>query len=191
MRDRLTRESVVEATREMIIRSGLEALSLRKVAAELGVTAPALYAHFKGKLDLLQAVAEVEFQRLIRAFSEARREDPIDTIRAQSFAYVNYARENPQLFQAMFLFRPELTAEPRGDELPLATTAFNAGLEPVVAAIEAGILKDRDPLLIGLTIWTAAHGVATVILHGPDLGRAAEDALTSSVIDSVIEGLSA
>ena len=62
----LTRESVIEAARRSIVADGLEAVSLRKLAASLGVTAPALYAYVDDKRDLLRAVAEREFQRLAR-----------------------------------------------------------------------------------------------------------------------------
>ena len=54
----LHREAIVAAARELIVADGLEALSLRRLAARLGVTAPALYAHVRDKQDLLRAVAE-------------------------------------------------------------------------------------------------------------------------------------
>ena len=55
----LQRETIVEAARDLIITDGLEALSLRRLAGQLGVTAPALYAHVRDKQDLLRALAEV------------------------------------------------------------------------------------------------------------------------------------
>ena len=54
----LHREAIIAAARELIVADGLEALSLRRLAARLGVTAPALYAHVRDKQDLLRAVAQ-------------------------------------------------------------------------------------------------------------------------------------
>ncbi|MCC7075894.1 MAG: TetR/AcrR family transcriptional regulator [Acidimicrobiia bacterium] len=189
MRPPLTRESIVAATRDLIVENGLEELSLRKVAARLDVTAPALYAHFSGKADLLRAVAEEAFEDLIDIFTDVAGADPVETIRARSLAYVDFARSNPRLFRTMFLFQPELSAAPRGNELPLATMAFNMGLESVQEAMKEGALRDGEPLLTALTIWTATHGVATVFLQGPHLGPDAENALATSVIDAVLAGL--
>lgn len=182
---------MLEATRDLLVAEGLRAVSLRKVAGSLGVTAPALYAHFASKQDLLQAIAEDEFRKLIAQFQSVDPSTPpVEHIRRQCWTYVDYARENPKLFSTMFLFRPELTSEPRGDELPLATEAFTMAAEPVRRAIESGEFKKSDPIVTSLVLWTATHGVATVLLAGPDLGRAAEDALANAVIETVIAGLS-
>lgn len=54
----LDRETVVRTALRLIDESGLEALTLRKLASELGVQAPALYWHFRNKRELLDAVAE-------------------------------------------------------------------------------------------------------------------------------------
>ena len=56
-------------------------------------------------------------------------------------------------------------------------------------AIAAGLLRTDDPLMVGLTIWAAVHGVATVLLARPQLGADYESALVDSVIDAVVDGL--
>jgi TetR/AcrR family tetracycline transcriptional repressor len=58
-RDPLDRERVVRAAIELLDRVGLDGLTLRTLAAELGVRAPALYWHFKNKDELLQQMAEM------------------------------------------------------------------------------------------------------------------------------------
>jgi hypothetical protein len=42
---------------------------------------------------------------------------------------------------------------------------------------------------VGLTLWAAVHGVATVLAAGPNLGEDYERALVDSVVDSVVQGL--
>lgn len=185
----LSRDSVLSAAREMIRAGGLESLSLRRLATNLGVTAPALYAHIGSKQDLLQGVAEAEFAEMLRRFRDVTDPDPIERIRGLALAYLDYARENPLLFRTMFLFRPELTAEPHGDDLPIATEAFRFAAAPVEEAIEAGVILRADPLLTALTLWTAIHGLATVILAGPDFGSGTEDVLVDSVLDTMLAGL--
>ncbi|GAA3393701.1 TetR/AcrR family transcriptional regulator C-terminal domain-containing protein [Cryptosporangium minutisporangium] len=53
----LDRETLVRTALRLIDEGGLESLTLRKLAAELGVQAPALYWHFRNKRELLDAVA--------------------------------------------------------------------------------------------------------------------------------------
>jgi TetR/AcrR family tetracycline transcriptional repressor len=57
-RTRLTRTAVVDQALALADRSGLEALTIRKLATELGVTPMALYWHFHGKDELLDGLAE-------------------------------------------------------------------------------------------------------------------------------------
>src|SRR5690606_29339456 len=115
----------------MIADGGLEALSLRRLASRLGVTAPALYAHVADKRDLLAAIAEGQFDELVARMDAAADLPPLERIRAHCRAYVQHARENPELFGVMFLFSPDLgpaggAGLPEGAELPAATKAFAA-----------------------------------------------------------------
>jgi TetR/AcrR family transcriptional regulator, tetracycline repressor protein len=57
-RTRLTRAAVVDRALELADKSGLDALTIRKLATELGVTPMALYWHFRGKEELLDGLAE-------------------------------------------------------------------------------------------------------------------------------------
>jgi AcrR family transcriptional regulator len=55
---RLTREAVVDRALALADKSGLESLTIRKLATELGVTPMALYWHFRGKEELLEGLAD-------------------------------------------------------------------------------------------------------------------------------------
>jgi AcrR family transcriptional regulator len=57
-RTQLTRERVVSAAIELADRDGIESLSMRKLAQELGVEAMSLYTHVRNKDDLLNSLAE-------------------------------------------------------------------------------------------------------------------------------------
>ncbi len=187
----LQRETIVAAARELVSTKGLEALSLRRLAATLGVTAPALYAHVTDKNDLLRAIAEVEFDELVSRFEAVHVDDPVALIRAHGRAYLDYARENPALFHVMFLFPPDLgngAAERTGIELPAATRVFTMAAQAVTDAIDSGALVSDNPLLAVLAIWASVHGVAQVLLLGFALTRESEDALMTEVTDRLLAG---
>jgi AcrR family transcriptional regulator len=186
----LTREAIVEAARRQVMEVGAHAVSLRRVAADLGVTAPALYAHVTGKREMLRLVAEDGVRRLLERFAAVDETDPVERIRQLSRAYVTHAVEEPELFRVMFLFPPDLTiGGSTGAELPLATQAFQVALHPIGQAIADGTFADADPLLASLTLWTATHGLADVLLLGFDFDDATRELLTTNVLDTVISGL--
>jgi AcrR family transcriptional regulator len=191
-RETLTRDAVAAAARALIVDDGLEAVSLRRVAGALGVTAPALYAYVTDKRDLLRGVAELELVRLMGRFEPIDDPDPQQRIRRFSRAYIDYALENRELFKTIFLFPPDLDiGAPTGQELPMATMAFGMPLRAITDAIESGAFKPADPVMAGLTLWAATHGVAAVLLLGFEFDEAGREALITNVIDTVIAGLSA
>lgn len=92
----IDRELVIIAARQLIEDDGLEKLSLRKLADELGVKAPSLYRYFKNKTAILRAVNEDTSQRLAQALQEAI--DPEEALQAQlitlAHAYRKFAHDN-------------------------------------------------------------------------------------------------
>ena len=180
---------ILAVARELLVVDGIDGVSFRRIASRLGVTAPALYGYVDGKADLLRALAEHEFSQLLERFAEVDDPDPVVRIRGHSRAYVQYAREHPALFAVMFVFRPDWVAG-AADELPLATEVFGVGLAAIDEAIAAGAIHG-EPFMVALTMWSAMHGVATVLLANPGLGEETETALVDHVIDTVLTGLAA
>lgn len=188
-RDTLSRESIVRATRVMLRTTELDDLSLRKLAATLGVTAPALYAHVEDKEDLLRAVAESGFADLVARFDGIDGDDPVERLRGYGRAYVAQALADPEVFRVMFLYRPGALDVPGVDnELAAATDAFTRPGEALAAAIDAGrIHPDWDPVRASLVLWTTGHGVASVLLLGAHDGEVLVPAGMEGLVDDVLE----
>ncbi|MBW3614870.1 MAG: TetR/AcrR family transcriptional regulator [Actinobacteria bacterium] len=189
MRQALNREAIAAAARDILVREGLHAVSLRRVASTLGVTAPALYAHVIDKRDLLQGIVEQEINGLVQRFEEVQSQDPIEHLRGMCRAYVDYGLQNPDLFRAMFLFRPELTAEPRADKPALGEKIHAAFVDRVRRAQQHQLIEDGDPELAALTIWTTAHGVVTTLLSGPPLHIELRNRLADTAVNAALTGL--
>jgi AcrR family transcriptional regulator len=83
-----------------------EALSLRAIAAEMGLTAPALYRYVDSYHELLMLVARGIFEDVISAMASARdrydEEDPAAQILASSVAFRRWALWNPEEFGLIF-----------------------------------------------------------------------------------------
>jgi AcrR family transcriptional regulator len=180
----LSRVRIVAAARDLVEREGLDRLSLRKLAASLGVTAPALYDHVASRDEVLRAVAEEGYHELARAY---RCELPtaIERVRERALTYVRFAEEHPELFRLMFMYRPGAVAIEVDNELGAATEVFEAGLGDIGRAVEDGDLVARPPVQLGLILWVAMHGVATVSIIAPPLGASVAD----DVVDAMLAGL--
>lgn len=182
----LTRSRIVDEARRIVEREGHEQLSLRGLASALDVTAPALYDHVTSKDDVLQAVAAQGYDALAASYDDVRGERAIDRVRERALAYVAFARDHGELFRLMFMFRPQAVAIEVDNELSAATSVFESAVDDVGKAIADGDIVDRDPNQIGLTLWAAMHGVATVAIIAPPVAAA----VAADVIDALLAGLS-
>lgn len=180
----LSRQRIVTAALTGVEARGYTELSLRSLARDLGVTAPAIYDHFDGKADVLQTVAAEGYRAMDAAFvvDGARA---IDRCRQRALAYVAFAQDRPELFRVMFLYRPAAVAMDSDNELPAANDTFETGLADIALAIVDGDLVERDPVQINFTLWAAIHGVATIGLMAPALA----DLVVDDVVDAMFRGL--
>ena len=194
----LRREAIVDEARALISSDGLDALTLRRLGDRFSVSAPALYAHFRDKEDLLRAVAERQFDDLMARYREIDAASdparPLDRVRAQCRNYVRMSQHDPELFRVMFLFPPDLggiLAVPEGIELPAATQAFQMAVGAIEDAIAAGHLEAEDPLAVAMTVWAGIHGVASILLLGLGMTPDAEDAMVAEVTGRILRGYGA
>lgn len=180
----LTRADIVRRARTMVQEQGSGRVSFRSVARAMGVTAPALYAHVEDFDELLAAVAADEFQRLTDAFAAVDDDDPIDRMRALGHAYVQHALAEPNLHRLMFRYPPAVPdAKVPVPTFEPATELFRVAMQPVQDALAAGRLKPVDPFLAALSLWSAAHGVAEVLL----MGFAFPDEMANDLVDAAID----
>jgi AcrR family transcriptional regulator len=169
------RAALLAAGATVLERAGaVDAVSLRAVAREAGVTAPAVYGHFPDLDALLDAVLDEGFLALRSATraAAAGHEDPVDRLLAGCAAYVEEGLAAPARYRGMFGSR----------RLPHADQAFAVLVAGVEACVAAGRSASRDPRADARLVWMLLHGVVT--LRAADPGRpwpAPEDQLRDGV----------
>lgn len=160
------RAALVEAAVGLVTRAGVEGLTLRGVARLAGVSSAAPYRHFADKRALLAAVAEEGFRRLASALHAAGgADDTLGRFRARGRAYVIFATSHPSHFRVMF--GRELADRSGYPGLQdAARAAFDALVEGMSEAQRVRVVAEGDPRELGLTAWSAMHGLATLLLDG-------------------------
>jgi AcrR family transcriptional regulator len=141
----LRREQITRAAWGLAESEGWSAVTMRRLAGELGATQPVLYSAFAGRQALVDAVALSGFSAIAAAL-EAADPSPIARMRA----YLDFAAEHPAIYDAMFSMPSGLRF---GDEAhePL-TRAFSAIHDAFPGADEAQ----------AEVAWSTLHGLATL-----------------------------
>ena len=182
----MNRDEIIERALTIVEADGADELSMRGLARDLGVSAPALYEHIESRDDLLRAIAQHGYGELGARWEEIDG-TATEWLLATGRAYVAFAVDHPALFTLMHRFSPGAILGDPGIEHPAATALFDEGLNHVRAAIEAGELRPDDPLDIAFALWAAAHGVATVSIMIPGTDDATD--LADRVIGGLLAGL--
>jgi len=104
----LTAQKIATAARRLLDREGAEAVTTRRVAEAVGITPMAVYRHYPDRAGFLNALANDCFEELARRLATKRFSVDIERrLTKMADIYLEHARENPRLFELMFLKRRE------------------------------------------------------------------------------------
>ncbi|MEV5942475.1 TetR/AcrR family transcriptional regulator [Streptomyces sp. NPDC051994] len=159
-RERAVREHLIVATaRELAEQQGWDAVTTRRLAERIEYSQPVLYTHFRGKREIIGAVAlqgATEMAAAVRA-ATATADGPRERVTALARAYLDFAARNPAVYDAIFqldgglAYAQEDTPEPLKD-------AFAALLECLAEVAGGGV----NPGLFTEVFWASLHGVVTL-----------------------------
>ena len=163
------RRALLDEALVVIGEKGVEGLSLREVAARVGVSHAAPYHHFADKTALVHALAHEGMALMderMAAAEDAAGEDPQARLLGIGMAYVQFAVEHPDYYAAFNA--PELTAGGEQIEQPPEQQGDMWGrlMSAVVACQQAGCLPQGDPVILGVYLWSLVHGVAELWRSG-------------------------
>ena len=151
----LDAERVVDAAAGIADAEGLEAVTLARVAGELGVRAPSLYNHVDGRDDVLRAIAVRGVRELTSALREAAvGRSSADALTAAARAYRAYARAHPGRSAAT------VAAPPRGDEEHRA--AASEAVDVMLAVMRGWDLEGDDAIHAVRAFRSAVHGFVAI-----------------------------
>jgi AcrR family transcriptional regulator len=164
--ERLRDDLLAAAAELMATHGNVEAISLRAVAREAGVSPTAVYRHFDDHLDLLRETVDAcwtNFLAAIRVGAESSP-DPFVAFRATGDAYVKFAMEHQGQYRVLF-----------GNQIDLAYDGSATGLDAfqVLVQLVTGILAanddPRDPFFVSVQVNTWIHGIVDLCGCNPDM----------------------
>ena len=162
-------DEILNAATDLLLQTGdAKAVSIRSVAQLVGITPPSIYLHFVDKDALLNAVCARYFDKLDEAMQRAVVDQPttLEVLRAQGLAYVRFATETPELYRLATMCQGAAGSDV---DAALASSAFLHMQASVQALMDQGVFGPGDATATALQLWSAAHGVAALLVAKPYL----------------------
>jgi AcrR family transcriptional regulator len=159
------REALLQAALDLIGQKGAAGFTFADAARMAGVSPAAPYRHFRDRDALLSSIAQRGFEQFEAALTEAwddGRPDTVSAFERVGKAYLDFAREQPAFYSAMFESGVPVDMNPT--LMAASERAFaiiRAAAERLAALAPPGV--PRPPaLMMALHIWSMSHGVASL-----------------------------
>lgn len=170
------RERLLEAALRMLEAGGPEALQARKLAAEIGASTMAVYTHFGGMPELIEAIVREGFARFGAALVvSTETDDPMADFLDQGMAYREFARRHPQLYRLMFglagtdklrSYQQDMTVTGTPGALPEGQTSFGHLVTALDRLQSAGLIREQDTVAAAGQVWSMTHGYVSLEMTG-------------------------
>jgi AcrR family transcriptional regulator len=154
-----TSQQIYQCALRILEAEGPQAVSMRRVAKEVGITAMAIYHHFPSREALLNAVVDSEFQRLADFFNAPDGKRGIEAALIHLMdGYIDYALAHPRIFDYVFAApRPGARRFP-DDFRARRSPTLNITAGVVSSWMKLGKLKRGDVWEIAMELWAHVHG---------------------------------
>ncbi|MCB1657130.1 MAG: TetR/AcrR family transcriptional regulator [Moraxellaceae bacterium] len=188
-------DALIGAAVQRLQQDGIAKLSLRALAADVGVSPTAVYRHFEDKSALLAAIACDGFVGLTQNMHKYLGHEPCDALSALKrigIGYVDYAIHHPAHYRLMFGQR--MVERARYPDLYQASnTSFAMLRDTIKRGIDEQMFRDLPLDVMTMTAWSLVHGMAMLTIDGclvrPPNQSDALMAIANQVQDTLAHGL--
>lgn len=181
------KQTLLEEATYLIRESGVDGLSMRKLAEKANVSRTAPYHHFKDKNALLCAIAENGFHlqdEAMHSFTEKSFQCGRDAFRSYVIAYLKFANTQPETYDLMFGRDIWKSGEPTDSLRRVSKQSFKSWVDWITRLQSQGVFRqDEPPIRVAQASWAALHGLCRLFNDGIYVNRKELEAIAETSIN--------
>lgn len=185
------RQRLLAVAERSFAEHGIDGVTVRQLAQQLGCSAMTPYRYFRDKNEILAAVTAAALDRFSASLEAAFAVPGSASERSAAVreAYLHFAFENAGAYRLMFdLPHPEMSHFP--DLARAAQRAEQIMTAPLERLVEDGVVKG-DPRLLGRVFWSAIHGAVSLQLAGKFDASPSFESVLSHMLGFIVAGAAA
>ncbi len=154
-RPQKTKTAILNAARDLCLAEGLSAVTMRAIAGEVGISATAIYRHYRDREAIINELighANREFSKYL-----VGPDSGWDRFVSIAHGYLRFYLEEPRLYELLFVTqnRPDVGSLPERVESP----NFAYFVDAIAENMTSGLLRPDDPVEVAITCWAYFHGL--------------------------------
>ena len=172
----------------MFLNHSYDAVTIRRIASEIGCSPGTIYLHFADKAEIFSSLCEETFSRLSRRLMaiEQDNDDPLECLRRGGRAYVSFALEHPSHYLITFVMSPK---EHAPKKMEAGLSCFASLVRMVKRCADEGKLRITNVEEVSQVLWTALHGLASLLITHCEFPFVEQTRLIERDLDILIEGI--
>jgi AcrR family transcriptional regulator len=160
------RRRIVEVAIKVFVQEGYEKVSIRNIADKIEYSPATIYLYYKDKDELLYDVQKSAFTTLNEEFAKlVPHKDTFKRLEQMAHAYVQFARDHPELYDLMFIIKAPMNVEHDEEKWNNGDSAYYAVQQLVTECVEKKLIRFKDPVVATFSFWAFAHGFISLNLR--------------------------
>jgi AcrR family transcriptional regulator len=160
------RQRILKAAMELFLKQGFDSVTIRKLAAKIGYSVGTLYRYFPDKDEIFFALRGEGFEKFYQIQMQARKSsNPETRLRQHAWAYVEFALENPEYYELMFMMKAPIERAAEKKEWAAPARSLDLLRDDVKRAVSGGLLHTDSIDSAVYTIWFLLHGTVSLLLR--------------------------
>lgn len=184
------KEMILSAAKKLFLKDGFEHVTIRRIADEIEYSPATVYLYFKDKDSILYALQGKGFQELFGRMKVLNAiQNPAEKLRAAGKIYIDFAMENPELYDLMFIMMAPMNATECKDEWDIGKPSYEALQNIIKENIDQGYIKSDNPQIACFSLWALMHGVVSLFIRNraPMIPKDQRNNVVNGILDFTMQ----
>jgi AcrR family transcriptional regulator len=157
------RTLILDGARKVFLEKGYNEASIRTIAEEIEYSPGTIYLYFKDKDEIFYALHEEGFRKMLEKMQPLEHvTDPFERLKAIGRVYLEFARENKDFYDLMFIIQAPVKQEQEREKWEMGRRTLDYLKNVLKQCKEKGHFKNQNIDYLSFMIWSAVHGMAAL-----------------------------